>query len=334
MASFDNHIIYNFFDFENKTVNYKVIDDYLNSDHPVRIIYQIWDVCHMGRDAWTHIRPVLQQASKKSKIVLLLADWLKDKAEVNLSELDIEIHYINGIALITYHDLIYRKRCPRNITWTPHNSFLFLTGKWDKTNRFPLFKKLLDQSLLNNSIYSLYLPKSHEYSRFNSNPDFVSTKLAGHTPAIPYDHTMYQRTGFRLISETEYDTDLSHLYTQGDDPWLTEKTWLTILNKHPFIMAGQKGTLAKLKRLGYKTFEEYLPYKYDDADNVSRLDLIVENVKYLTENIKNHHDMLYDIEFNYRHFCAQTETDLSVISDIIKRHDLNCDIRDIITAQF
>lgn len=334
MASFDNNSLYIFFDLSTKTVNKKATDDYLAEDYPVRILSLYWDVCHIAVDAWTHIRFVLEQASKKSKVVVLLADWLKDKVEADLHGLDVEVHYINGIGLVAFHDVIYLKKCQLNLAWNSHNRFLFLTGKWYKTNRFPLFKKLLDRGLLNQSIYSLYLPMDHEYARYNNNPDNIDSRLLGHTPAIPFNHTLYEQTGFRVVSETEYDTNLGHLYKNGDDPWLTEKTWITMMNRHPFIIAGQKGTLSKLKHMGYKTFEEYLPYKYDDADDLSRLDLIVENISYWTKNISEHPNILADVEHNFRHFTGLASIDMRVILSIIERYNLQCEVRDVLNARF
>lgn len=334
MASFDNNSLYTFFDLSTKTVNQKAVDEFLAEKYPVRILSLFWDVCHMGSDAWTHIRFILDQASQKARVIVLLADWLQDKSEVDLSGLDIEVHYINGIGLTAYHDVMYLQKCQHNLTYKPQNNFLFLTGKWNKTNRFTLFKKLLERGLLNDAIYSLYLPEDHEYHKYNSNPDNVDTRLANHTSAIPFDHTIYERTGFRLISETEYDTDLGHLYENGSDPWITEKTWITMINKHPFIMAGQVGTLKKLQDMGYKTFEEYLPHKYDDSDDQTRLDLIVDNVKYWTEHLKENPNIVYDVEHNFRHFVYRAEVDLSVISSIIDRYNLQCNVRDVLTSRF
>jgi hypothetical protein len=334
MASFDNNSLYTFFDLSTKTVNQKIVDKYLAQDYPVRILSLFWDVCHMGSDAWTHIRPILEKASKKAKVIVLLADWLQNKHEADLSGLNVEVHYINGIGLIAYHDVVHLKKCQCNLTWKPHNRFLFLTGKWNKTNRFPLFKKLLDRGVLNDCIYSLFLPEEHEYHKYNNNPDNVNTQLVGHTPAVPFDHIVYEHTGFRLISETEYDTDLGHLYKDGLDPWLTEKTWITMMNKHPFIIAGQKSTLSKLKTMGYKTFEEYLPNKYDDADDISRLELVVDNVAYWVSHIQEQSNILQDVEHNYNHFLGRAEVDLSSIVSIIERYNLQCEVRDVIDARF
>lgn len=334
MASFDNNSLYTFFDLSTKTVNQKTVDEYLDQDYPVRILSLFWDVCHMGSDAWTHIRPILEKASKKAKVIVLLADWLQNKHEAYLSGLNVEVHYINGIGLTAYHDIVHLKKCQLNLTWKPHNRFLFLTGKWNKTNRFPLFKKLLDRGVLNDCIYSLFLPEEHEYHKYNNNPDNTNTQLVGHTPAVPFNHIVYEHTGFRLISETEYDTDLGHLYKDGLDPWLTEKTWITMMNKHPFIIAGQKGTLSKLKTMGYKTFEEYLPNKYDDADDISRLELVVDNVAYWVSHIQEHPNILQDVEHNYNHFLGRAEVDLSNIVSIIERYNLQCEVRDVIDARF
>lgn len=339
MHGFDSHTLYRFFDLSSRTIDQPSIDEYLTKKYPVRFLTLLWDVCHVGSDAWTHIRSILEQTTKESKVILLLSDWLRDKKEVYFTGLDVEVHFVNGIGLTLYHDIFEWHKCVPNPSWNPSNKFLFLTGKYYKPNRYGLFKKLLDANLIKNSVYSLYLPKDHPDSLYNNNPDnsrtlISDTNVVHHVTAVPFDNRLYAETGFRVISETEYEVGLSHIYEAGDDPWITEKSWITILNKHPFIMAGQKGTLAKLKRMGYKTFEEYLPYSYDTAPDDERLDLVVENVKYWVENLSEDIRIRRDTEHNYRQFINQSHMDFQKISAIIAEYCPNADFRDVIRTSF
>ena len=58
--------------------------------------------------------------------------------------------------------------------------------------------------------------------------------------------------------------------------------------------------------MGFKTFEEYLPIKYDSiVDYEQRLNAIVENVEFLVNNIKIlENDIIHDTKHNYQNFIA------------------------------
>jgi hypothetical protein len=72
-------------------------------------------------------------------------------------------------------------------------------------------------------------------------------------------------------------------------PFVTEKIYKSILNKHPFILAGDTNSLCYLNTLGFVTYERFLPISnYDTIDNTeNRLDALVTNTKYFISNIKN-----------------------------------------------
>jgi hypothetical protein len=229
--------------------------------------------------------------------------------------------------------------CEYNTKWMPNSKFLFLTGKWDKSNRYDLWKKFQDKNLLDYCEYSLFLPTDHPDKSFNKNLDNCHySELHKHTSAIPFDHTLYQKTGFRVVSETEFEDwqlQASPLYQdQVNDPWLTEKTWLPILNNQPFIMAGQKGTLEKLNQKGYHTFEEHLPHPYDYLPDTERLDAIVANTEFWIHNLSEDLEIRKQVEENYNTFIEQSEHDLGVIYNIISTYDLECLYEDIVTTQF
>jgi hypothetical protein len=68
----------------------------------------------------------------------------------------------------------------------------------------------------------------------------------------------------------------------------------------PFLIAGQPGSLAHLKQMGFNTFDEYLISPYDDiTDPKQRLDAIIENTKHWTEHLAQAQGVLDAIEHNY-----------------------------------
>jgi hypothetical protein len=61
--------------------------------------------------------------------------------------------------------------------------------------------------------------------------------------------------------------------------FISEKMFKPIACMHPFIVVGNKGSLAKLKEMGYKTFEGFIDESYDQLPTFERFDAIIEAIK-------------------------------------------------------
>jgi hypothetical protein len=70
---------------------------------------------------------------------------------------------------------------------------------------------------------------------------------------------------------------------------------------HPFLFAGNVQMFEYIKDLGFKTFENYLPYpEYATVkDESKRLKLLVDNLEYILHNRVN---FSKDVEYNKTHF--------------------------------
>jgi hypothetical protein len=65
--------------------------------------------------------------------------------------------------------------------------------------------------------------------------------------------------------ETHFDADGS------GGAFLTEKTFRAIKHGHPFVIVGCVGSLATLRKLGYRTFDHAIDNSYDNVvDNTQR----------------------------------------------------------------
>lgn len=74
--------------------------------------------------------------------------------------------------------------------------------------------------------------------------------------------------------------------TMGDYPYpyLTEKTWKAMVNQRPFMLVGAKGSLQKLRDLGFKTFNEWWDEDYDLQDRVSdRIEMVVQQLSLMSQ---------------------------------------------------
>ena len=91
---------------------------------------------------------------------------------------------------------------------------------------------------------------------------------------------------------------------------MTEKTFKPILNLQPFIVIGNPGTLALLKDLGYKTFEDVIKETYDkQTDHRDRMSSLLKISFDLCRLSDKHHLRIQNIirdvlEHNQKHFLA------------------------------
>jgi hypothetical protein len=236
------------------------------------------------------------------------------------------------------------------------NRFLFLGGMPTRSNRIGLLSRLYDNNLLGFADWSFFSPlteddkkwcreyltkysdnKYHQFLKlcdrsFDNKYKEVLTYFSGYqdsgTETIWYDvvktdfiknptfvdPAVFKNTSFSIISEGPN-------FWADDNFFGTEKTWRTIFYKHPFIFAGHPDQFRYLKKLGFKTFEEYVDIK-DYAfieDEEARLDAIVKNVEFLLTNMPNIYNKIEaDVEFNFNlilNYITQQQTMLTKFKD-------------------
>ena len=242
-----------------------------------------------------------------------------------LYDLNIPLHSTVRIIYIPYfawksYCNVFNNFQSRNKVWNPAtNKALLLPGKTYKYNRIGLLYSFYQRSKLTNLQWSYYhdeqssvmsknfLPKELsdiEYDTFintiDKKLDDVSISMQNgsmHYVGFPYDVTLYSDTSLSIVSETEDNrTDVS---TQQ----CTEKIYRPILNKHPFIVAGNPYYLQNLKNKGYKTFENYLKLEYDSCEHIwDRMNKVVVNTEYFLAQLSDPSivsAVRNDIEHNY-----------------------------------
>ena len=98
-------------------------------------------------------------------------------------------------------------------------------------------------------------------------------------------------------------------YVMGNTFFPTEKTMRPIIAQTPFIIMGPKNYLSNLKKLGFKTFDQWWNEDYDQLEGADR---IVEIKKRLTDIFSWPQEKLHAVliemqpilEFNYNHLMA------------------------------
>lgn len=89
----------------------------------------------------------------------------------------------------------------------------------------------------------------------------------------------YEDSYFSVISETTFYLRERHQNSR----FITEKTFKSIVMKHPFILVSIPKSLEVLKKLGYKTFSPWVDESYDrEEDDNKRMMLIIKEVERLS----------------------------------------------------
>ena len=127
--------------------------------------------------------------------------------------------------------------------------------------------------------------------------DVVPPSSAIFDPGAEF-YNVFDTTYFDLVPETFYYNDK---FKRDDYDWwntifITEKTWRCMYNKRPFIIAGNKGTLAHLHSLGFKTFPHIFDESYDDLSDQYRLEQILLQINNIDKVAL--HDKIFSKETN------------------------------------
>jgi hypothetical protein len=101
---------------------------------------------------------------------------------------------------------------------------------------------------------------------------------------------LYLDTYMHIVSETRF--------TEGVEPFISEKTYRPIANLQPFLYVGNYNSLRDLHNLGFKTFHPYINEDYDkETDPQKRMAMIEIELKKLNDlTIEQMHKLYYNMK--------------------------------------
>lgn len=108
----------------------------------------------------------------------------------------------------------------------------------------------------------------------------------------------YHDTLLSIVNESNYESDTT---------FVTEKTLKAIVHEHPFIIVGSPGSLAWLRRMGFRTFEPYIDETYDTIeDGDARMASAMASVRSVAalsaeDRVRLFHQLRPIAEHNRRH---------------------------------
>lgn len=125
---------------------------------------------------------------------------------------------------------------------------------------------------------------------------------------LPFETFLPPKTAFSnslwsIVCEMMYNDDDNYVRA------ITEKTYLPIAHKRPFISLGCKGIYKDLKKLGFVLYDEIIDYSFDDIENFDeRLEQFMLQVKNINElNHKETYELLLPkINENYKNMLKLT----------------------------
>lgn len=285
----------------------------------------------VGNLLWENYYPLtedfvlfLEEIKRKKIPIVMIVNFMNKNSEIvkKITEMGVSTIYVDFFLWRVYQEIIIKQQNKTNLTWNCNaDKFLFLTGKPDKTNRVGLLWELYKKGLLSQAIWSLYMNEQdrepvlevltnqgvnrqlaeqfvEKHQCIPDDADVIFWSNGGsHYGGIPYSESLYADVKFRIVSETRFAPGFKL-------PWITEKTWLTIVNRCPFIMAGDQGSVAYLESLGFRPFKEYLAIPdYDNIrDTQDRLNAIVTNTESWLNNNDSLKEIQQDVEHNYNLF--------------------------------
>ena len=141
------------------------------------------------------------------------------------------------------------------------------------------------------------------------------------------DPSVFRNTAISIISEGGIDALGAGIDgTPFNSKFLTEKTWRTIVNRHPFILADTPERFEFVKSLGLRTFENYMQipnYAYISDDD-ERLDAIVTNTQYFLNTYQHRqHEIAQDIEYNFQLFFKLASKNYMLTHALNKDHNIS-----------
>jgi nucleoside-diphosphate-sugar epimerase len=183
---------------------------------------------------------------------------------------------------INYH--VMRERT-ESIPFNPtDNKFLYLSYNRNvRPHRIHFLSNILSKDLLDVGKVSL-----NQFQYVQNLPDDHPTNQLQKRAPIEIDRGLEYNWANDIAIQDHEDTFISIVTESLTDKYtlfLSEKIWKPISCGHPFMVLGNKGTLKKLKELGFKTFDKWFDESYDNEEEMSiRSEMIINEIEKFKNN--------------------------------------------------
>lgn len=280
------------------------------------------------------------QTLTKIPVIVILNSWFRNTELCN--KIEIPYLFFDIFALEVFLKLFKHKLSPINETWSynKNNSFLMLIGKPHIPHRLLILYKLVKEGCIDKTStnYTFKINKNNDtYAELKAlmqgtlthkelyyfirqyekdlDLEFDKDKTEDfHYTGIPYNVNIFKNSNFQIILESYCNID--------HRPFITEKTWISIVNKMPFIMTPNSGACKLLENLGFNNFTNFLPYKhYNQPFNLYET---IENIKFWNSKIQIYKDEIkLATEYNYNIFVDLCKKNLNKFDKMLQDYKIN-----------
>jgi len=166
-----------------------------------------------------------------------------------------------------------------SIDYAIEKDFVLLANQ-PRTSRCMILDKLSYLNLLEKNVYSWLKPESatYDFKYFNNKKKVIDIKNYNTVSQWFLDIPIkaFKHTAWSVVLECDADNI--------SDGYLTEKTFIPILLRRPFIVFGSPNTNKLLKNLGFDIFEELIDYSFDNGCLEERVNQFVIQVAKISKN--------------------------------------------------
>lgn len=196
---------------------------------------------------------------------------------------------LNIVVYEKFSNTIINNRIPKMRTSKRKKHYISL-NRVAHPYRAMLYMRQHDEGMLDKSLVSFHNLYSSDYVMEELLSEEIKLKLpitvdSADVHKIDVHHrdnsVLFKQGYFSLVTESVFDREFDE-WPWWCEGFLTEKTFKTIYNYHPFIMAGAPGSLRRLHELGFKTFDGFIDESYDNEfDDEKRMDMIMHEMRKL-----------------------------------------------------
>ena len=181
-----------------------------------------------------------------------------------------------------------------------------------RTHRELLVMHLIDRDLHTQGMVSHNTLSYHAWADHGV-PQAVIDRAAAALPLVVDDSdfhnnkAMHINTDIYLHSWCSVITE-THAFDQAHNLFISEKLWKPVFALQPFMVWGQRHTMAQLRSWGYETFDVLWDESYDSMDDIPRMHGVLDNIQAL-QVIRDKAGWLAQVreicEHNQAHFMRQ-----------------------------
>ncbi|MBC8421788.1 MAG: hypothetical protein H8E03_00050 [Pelagibacteraceae bacterium] len=220
--------------------------------------------------------------------------FLTDKRERRILSLNRRLnncwHRVLLLALSSKHNLF-------------ENNYITYNLDPEFDSEVPPLDELINLTAQPKGSYNLISQKElhHHMDKLVENKKNVFESFSHESPGYIFtvkDETVdiYKNSYISLVTET---------FFYEDDYIITEKVYKPIIHYHPFLIMGSPYTLKHMKKLGFKTFDNWWDESYDDElDNDKRFERVLNQALHFNNmELSDLHnlyiDMIPTLKYNY-----------------------------------